>query len=259
MSPTEVPGGLQSADAAAVGERLASERGRLLMTQERFATECGVSHKVQRGYERERALAMSLAYLSRADRLGADVQFIATGRRNPAVWGGASRQHAESSIQERVRAERSRLGLALLEMAAIGDVSRSTQAAYESSSEASQGVPDLGYCLQIAERGADLRFLVTGYRTDAAEAEGAPSGPGGRLQVLASPTLSQLFAAVDLLCADERGVMSAELREKVYRLLVAAAKSQPHPQVALEAMLQELVELGPRAANASGAGVKEGV
>lgn len=67
------------------------------------------------------------------------------------------------SFCERLRAERTRLGLNQTDFAALAGVTKKTQMLYE----AGERVPDANYLAAIAEAGADVYFTITGQKTDA--------------------------------------------------------------------------------------------
>ncbi|SCW97475.1 helix-turn-helix domain-containing protein [Pseudomonas sp. NFACC05-1] len=67
------------------------------------------------------------------------------------------------SFCERLRAERTRLGLNQTDFAALAGVTKKTQMLYE----AGERVPDANYLAAIAEAGADLSFIVTGQKNTA--------------------------------------------------------------------------------------------
>jgi transcriptional regulator with XRE-family HTH domain len=64
------------------------------------------------------------------------------------------------SFCERLRAERTRLGLNQTDFAALAGVTKKTQMLYE----ADERVPDANYMAAIAKGGADLYFIITGQR-----------------------------------------------------------------------------------------------
>jgi len=63
-----------------------------------------------------------------------------------------------SSVGERLRAERLRLGLNQAEMAALGGVSPNSQINYEGNKRS----PDTDYLVQLASSRVDVGFIVTG-------------------------------------------------------------------------------------------------
>ncbi|PNG40971.1 hypothetical protein A1354_12425 [Pseudomonas asplenii] len=79
------------------------------------------------------------------------------------------------SFCERLRGERTRLGLNQTDFAALAGVTKKTQMLYE----AGDRVPDAHYMSAIAQAGADLYFIITGQKilvpnTDAAAPTWAP-------------------------------------------------------------------------------------
>lgn len=65
-----------------------------------------------------------------------------------------------SSIGERLRSERERLGLNQEELGQLAGVTRNTQANYERDSRQ----PDTGYLLALHNAGVDIYFVITGVR-----------------------------------------------------------------------------------------------
>lgn len=63
-----------------------------------------------------------------------------------------------NSIGQRLRDERSRLGLNQGEMAAIGGVQRTAQSNYERDDR----MPDAGYLSLVAAAGVDVLYVITG-------------------------------------------------------------------------------------------------
>ncbi len=68
------------------------------------------------------------------------------------------------SAGERLREERTRLGLKQEEFAQLGGVNRNTQGSYEKNERS----PDLNYLSAVAVHGVDVLFVVTGVRLLAA-------------------------------------------------------------------------------------------
>ena len=64
------------------------------------------------------------------------------------------------SFCERLRAERTRLGLNQTDFAALAGVTKKTQMLYE----AGERVPDANYMAAIGQAGADLYFIITGQK-----------------------------------------------------------------------------------------------
>lgn len=61
-----------------IGARLRAERRRLKMTQEDFATACGVARRAQTAYEAGTRYP-DARYLALAASLGVDIAFVVTG------------------------------------------------------------------------------------------------------------------------------------------------------------------------------------
>ncbi|MBV4551739.1 helix-turn-helix domain-containing protein [Pseudomonas sp. SWRI102] len=64
------------------------------------------------------------------------------------------------SFCERLRAERTRLGLNQTDFAALAGVTKKTQMLYE----AGERVPDASYLAAIADAGADITLIITGQK-----------------------------------------------------------------------------------------------
>jgi transcriptional regulator with XRE-family HTH domain len=86
--------------------------------------------------------------------------FVVTGDRDSRLMGNSQgRFTLNGEIGERLRAERTRLGLNQSDFAQVGGVSLNTQSRYES-----KDLPALEYLLRIAEAGADWYWIVSGQR-----------------------------------------------------------------------------------------------
>lgn len=94
------------------------------------------------------------------------------------------------SFCERLRAERTRLGLNQTDFAALADVTKKTQMLYE----AGERVPDADYMAAIANAGADMYYIITG-------------------QKIIDPTQAPLWAPID-----------GEKLGRIIEMLEAAAK-----------------------------------
>lgn len=70
-----------------------------------------------------------------------------------------------NDLNQRLREERNRLGLTQEDFARSCGVGRRAQAAYE----AGERVPDATYLMAAAKIGVDTRYLLSGFRRDAAE------------------------------------------------------------------------------------------
>jgi len=68
-----------------------------------------------------------------------------------------------STVFERLREERERLGLVQTDMAEIGGVKKQSQINYESGKRK----PDSEYLAAVAERGVDITYVLTGHRVPA--------------------------------------------------------------------------------------------
>lgn len=75
------------------------------------------------------------------------------------------------SFCERLRGERTRLGLNQTDFAALAGVTKKTQMLYE----AGDRVPDAHYMAAIAQAGADLYFIITGQKILVPNADAAAS------------------------------------------------------------------------------------
>lgn len=107
---------------------------------------------------------------------------------------------AGKSVGERLREERTRIGLNQDDFAKIGGVNRNTQGSYEKNDRS----PDTTYLANMAEAGVDVLYVITGQRA---------------------------IPSVDSLSSDEAQVlnsyrsMSDEDRASVRRLTAALAES----------------------------------
>lgn len=72
----------------------------------------------------------------------------------------ASGEFSNECAGERLRAERTRLGLKQEDFAQIGGVNRNTQGSYERG----ERTPDLAYLAAVASAGVDVMYVVTGNR-----------------------------------------------------------------------------------------------
>lgn len=69
------------------------------------------------------------------------------------------------TIGERLKEERSRLGLSQTDLGAAGGVGKTTQINYEKSS----GSPDAKYLAAVAALGVDVLYVITGQRLPTVE------------------------------------------------------------------------------------------
>lgn len=76
------------------------------------------------------------------------------------------------TIGDRLKEERSRLGLSQTDLAAVGGVGKTTQINYEKGS----GSPDARYLAAAADRGVDVLYVVTGVRLPAQADQLSPEG-----------------------------------------------------------------------------------
>ncbi|WP_079227325.1 helix-turn-helix domain-containing protein [Pseudomonas putida] len=76
------------------------------------------------------------------------------------------------TIGDRLKEERSRLGLSQTDLAAVGGVGKTTQINYEKGS----GSPDARYLAAAADRGVDILYVVTGVRRPAHADQLSPEG-----------------------------------------------------------------------------------
>lgn len=68
---------------------------------------------------------------------------------------------AAAGSGERLRQERSRLGLRQDDLARLGGVNRNTQGSYEKG----ERNPDVAYLAAVATQGVDVRYVITGVRS----------------------------------------------------------------------------------------------
>lgn len=106
-------------------------------------------------------------------------------------------------IAERLREERTRLGHSQAEFAEIAGAHRKSQGNYESG----ERMPDAAYLSAIAQTGADVQYIVTGVRSDAA------LSPDERelLALFRAAPLTGKMAALGAL----QGAMSAGVKQKI--------------------------------------------
>lgn len=128
---------------------------------------------------------------------------------------------------ERLREERLRIGLTQTEMAEIGGVKRTTQHIYESDVR----TPDLTYLMLVRDAGADLSYLVFGYR----------EGPqGADFLTLSRTALSNIYRLVDEVCLDAKdGLQPLEVRLRVFQLLCSTLKGKDASASSLDAIREE--------------------
>ncbi|MXI50156.1 helix-turn-helix domain-containing protein [Pseudomonas moraviensis] len=100
------------------------------------------------------------------------------------------------TIGERLKEERSRLGLSQTDLGAAGGVGKTTQINYEKGT----GTPDAKYLAAVEELGVDVLYVVTGRRI---------------------PVSNQLIAIDELeMVLNVRGLLSED-KEAVKRLMLA--------------------------------------
>lgn len=100
------------------------------------------------------------------------------------------------TIGERLKEERSRLGLSQTDLGAAGGVGKTTQINYEKGT----GTPDAKYLAAVEELGVDVLYVVTGRRV---------------------PVSNQLIAIDELeMVLNVRGLLSED-KEAVKRLMLA--------------------------------------
>lgn len=75
------------------------------------------------------------------------------------ICASTALKSAESG--ERLRQERTRLGLRQDDFAQLGGVNRNTQGSYEKG----ERNPDVAYLAAVAGAGVDVRYVITGMRT----------------------------------------------------------------------------------------------
>ncbi|MBW7656235.1 helix-turn-helix domain-containing protein [Hydrogenophilus thermoluteolus] len=82
----------------AIGARLKEERERLGLSQTAFAESCGLKKLAQINYEKGERMP-DAEYLARASRLGADVLYILTGRRERPASELTDRARLKAAIE----------------------------------------------------------------------------------------------------------------------------------------------------------------
>lgn len=116
----------------------------------------------------------------------------------------------DTSLGQRLREERIRVGRTQLELAEIGGVKRTTQHLYESDVRH----PDLKYIERIGTAGIDVVYVAFGTRTPVATAQSLH---------LTHHTFETAFLAVDEFAVDELGnPWPKEMRMRLLLLLCAS-------------------------------------
>lgn len=155
---------MDTENRALFAARLREERERLELSQAEIAERCGAKPRTYQDWERAVA-SVSIEFLSTAmTTVGLDAIYVLTGIRSSSkVNSGLERT---PKFFERLREERKRLGLNQTDFSAFAGVCTETQSNYERGSRK----PDSGYLEAIALRGVDVGYLLTGFRSTAANA-----------------------------------------------------------------------------------------
>lgn len=111
-------------------------------------------------------------------------------------------------VGERLREERTRLGMNQTQFAAVASVGKTTQINYESDARA----PDTTYLAAIAKIGADVQYIVTGVRSAATLSQDESE----LLERYRSAPLVVKAAAVAALTAGSTAEKKAARREQVF-------------------------------------------
>ncbi|WP_335927393.1 helix-turn-helix domain-containing protein [Pseudomonas sp. R32] len=109
-----------------------------------------------RGKQREHSARQGCLWCSDADYAQKNVRVKGFCLKNCA---NSAPKSAESG--ERLRQERTRLGLRQDDFAQLGGVNRNTQGSYEKG----ERNPDAAYLAAVAGAGVDVRYVITGVRT----------------------------------------------------------------------------------------------
>lgn len=113
-----------------------------------------------------------------------------------------------STIGERLRKERDRLGCNQTDFAAYGGVQKRAQVNYE----ANQRHPDASYLAGIAAAGADIAYIVTAKHSDAHIAEG---------RVVDWDLLEQVIIGVDAFLNERKAKLRSDKKAGLIRVLYA--------------------------------------
>ncbi|BAP41312.1 putative uncharacterized protein [Pseudomonas sp. StFLB209] len=141
-----------------IGTRLREQRNLAGLTQDQMAERLKVSKRTQVNYESGSSDAPASYLALAATELGLDVPYIVCGPAEVPI--AVSESGPITSVGERLREERERLGLSQEDLASTGGVGRNTQGGYE------RGVrnPDTAYLVAVATLGVDVAFVLTGFR-----------------------------------------------------------------------------------------------
>ena len=145
--------------AEGLGQRLQTERLRVGVKQSVIAEQSQQVRMSVYRYEKGEQLP-SLRLLEAADRLGMSVFKILSGEPADCL---AAREFSLDlrGIPKRLRAERERIGMEQSELAALMQISRSTQTGYENG----YSLPALDYFCLAQEIGIDTRYLLSSRRS----------------------------------------------------------------------------------------------
>ena len=138
----------------------------------------------------------------------------------------------QTSFGERLKAERTRLGLSQAAFAKAGGVRRATQHFYENDVR----TPDIRYLESIQAAGANIEFLVLGRRT---------ASPSADTVTLRYEVIASAYRAVEEFAEDEFG-NKWPLESRVRLMLMVCHLGRNGEQVDLQQLRTELARL-PRA------------
>jgi transcriptional regulator with XRE-family HTH domain len=138
------------------------------------------------------------------------------------------------SIFERLKEERSKMGLNQDDFAEIGGVKRRAQSTYETG----ERLPDAGYLSKIAEAGVDVAYILTGVRSGAAKLEAQGEAADGAVDL---ERLEMVMRVLDEALTKYRRVLDPDKKAKVIALLYQLAGQPGYASATAEKML-ELVD-----------------
>jgi transcriptional regulator with XRE-family HTH domain len=170
----------------------------------------GVSSSGYAGYKKRNSVPMD-KICKLANSLNMSIDWIMTGH------GSMYRESDQSSIphlqkiNDRLIEERHRLGLKKGDMALAGGVANSTYTNYEDGSRS----PDANFLAGIAERGADVQYILTGTR-------GAPKSPVSEQQAQKIVELYEALSEVQ-----QKEILQAVEEKKQLNELRAMYSAQP--------------------------------
>ena len=132
-----------------------------------------------------------------------------------------------STLGQRLREERERLGLTQIDFAALGGAKKHSQINYE----ADRTAPDTNYLSALGEHGVDIIYLLTGERG------GVRHLPGGGIEIkdAAAELLKHGLRAASPTMAEIRAQLSAEAEDRDTQVTLAEFAAVPFYDVSMAA------------------------